>query len=480
MKRREFIHKAAALGLSVATGRNGPLYGAPAAPIEVRGHVVAGGKGLAGVAISDGYQSVVSDGSGEFSILLSSDSGPFLVLTVPSSYWTNRFYISTAEAVKKSPVFHLNPLQQDDRYTAIYMTDVHLGEGNSDQSYARFQATIDEINALDPLPAFCWVGGDITLQGGKGQRYVELMSQLKVPVRNAVGNHEMLVRELDPRESFQRLFGPTYYSFNVGQVHYVTLDGCHIQPRAEGYKNVEGLLSARELHWLADDLRQVPDEMAVVVAIHIPLISDYPLRRGTTAEKVPYWVMQNADEVVDLLTDHGVSLVLQGHLHENERNMRSGIEFVESISVCGRWWKAADGALDHGVSGEPRGYRILEVDGSTVRHQYKSSAESRTDAVGEIAGRPSNLQADRDCVLSVNIFDATAKSTVAASLDERRFELLTPGTTVRYHEDLEPAHHWKWTIPGSAIPSGQHMLRVQVREPGSPLQQFEHAIAATA
>ena len=480
MKRRDFIHKAAALGLSVATSRSGRLYGAPAAAVEMRGHVVAGGKGLAGAVISDGYHSVVSDASGEFSILLSSDSGPFLVLTVPSGYWTNRFYISTAEALKKSPTFQLDTLRQDDQYGAIYMTDVHLGEGNSDQSYTRFRATIDEINALDPLPAFCWVGGDITLQGGKGQRYVELMSRLKMPVRNAVGNHEMLVRERHPREGFQRLFGPTYYSFNVGQVHYVTLDGCHIQPRSEGYKNVEGILSARELHWLADDLRRVPDEMAVVVAIHIPLVSDYPLRRGTTAEKVPYWVMQNADEVVDLLTDHGVSLVLQGHLHENERHMRSGIEFVESISVCGRWWKAADGVLDHGVSGEPRGYRILEVDGSTIRHQYKSSAESRTDVVGEIAGRPSHLQAHRDCVLSVNVFDATLKTTVVASLDERPFEQLTPGSNVRYHEDLEPAHHWKWTIPGPGITSGRHKLRVQVTEPGKPLQQFEHEIAATS
>lgn len=479
MKRRDFIQQAAALGLVTAGGPwQQQLLAGPVAPTEVRGHVVAGNDPLPGVRVSDGYRVATTDASGQFSIVVGPHSGPFLFVTTPTGFWADAFFLPTVQATQTPPVFRLKRSKQADHYTAIYLTDVHLGEGHSERSYARFQATLEEINAMDPLPAFCWVGGDITLQGGKGQRYVELMSRLKMPVRNAVGNHEMLVHEPDPRQPFQRLFGPTYYSLDVGQVHYIALDGCHVNRQAEGYKNVEGLLSARELHWLEEDLRSVPDSMTTVVSVHIPLISSYPRRRGTTAESVPYWVVQNAEETVDLLARYGVSLVLQGHLHENERSMRRGIEFVESISICGRWWKTSEEVREHGVSGEPRGYRILDIEGATVRHRYQSSAEARVDAVGQIVGTPSQLTADMDAELAINIFDAAPRTVVRASIDGGSFEQLAPGTSKCYHEDLQPVHHWQWTLPRASLTPGQHLLRVQVQSPDQPPEHFDHVVTA--
>ena len=273
------------------------------------------------------------------------------------------------------------------------------------QSFPRFQATIDEINDMDPLPAFCWMGGDISLQRGEGKRYVEIVSRLKMPVRNGVGNHEMLIQQFDPRGEFQELFGPTYYSFDVGNVHYITLDGCQVDARRK--QQVLGKLSARELHWLEEDLKNVPEGMATVVAIHIPLVSDYPERRDTTAERAPHWIIQDAGDVIDLLSKYGVSLVLQGHLHENQRIIRKGIEFVESISVSGTWWNAAAERREVGVSGEPRGYRVLDVQGEQISHRYRSSAESRSDTIGEIVGRPHRAPSSEDLTLQVNVFDAS-------------------------------------------------------------------------
>jgi UDP-2,3-diacylglucosamine pyrophosphatase LpxH len=473
MQRREFIRKAATLGL-VATAPAGPLFAAPATAAVARGHVVADKRPVAGVSVSDGCRVVSTDAAGQFVLPIGPDSGPFVFITIPSGYWTDRFFVPTAEAARKPPVFNLQTGQRDEQHTAVYLTDVHLGEGHADTSYRRFAATIDEINGLDPLPAVCWVGGDITLQGGKGEWYVALMTRLKMPVRNAVGNHEMLVKESDPRDRFGRLFGPSWYSFDIGNVHYVTLDGCHINRAAEGFKNVEGKLSRRELNWLAEDLRRAGDHKAKVVSIHIPLVSDYPQRRGTTAEKVPYWVIQNAEEVVDLLAQHGVSLVLQGHLHENQRSMRKGIEFVESVSVCGRWWKTDPRLREHGVSGEPRGYRILNVAGSTVRHRYLSSAEARNDVIGEIVGKPQSLPAGQAAKLAVNIFDPAPEAVVSANVDGGPFKSLPRGGGVCYHENLEPAHHWEWKLP--ALVRGRHVLTVQLEEAHQKAQRFEHVL----
>ena len=169
MKRREFVQQAAAIGLTVTTGWQ-RLPAAPVPPAEVRGHVVCGAQPLSGVRVSDGYHVVLTDGSGRFSMPVGPDSGSFLFVTTPSGYWTDRFYIPIALAVKESPVFRLDRREAHEQHATVYLTDVHLGEGHAEESYARFQATLDEINAMDPLPAVCWVGGDITLQGGKGAR----------------------------------------------------------------------------------------------------------------------------------------------------------------------------------------------------------------------------------------------------------------------------------------------------------------------
>jgi len=405
------------------------------------------------------------------------DSGPFVFVTVPRGFWTDRFYQPTVMAASKQPVFALNRHKGDDAYRALYLTDIHLGDGRSDQSFKRFQATIDEINKMDPLPAFCWMGGDISLQRGEGKRYVEMISRLKMPVRNGVGNHEMLIQQSDPRAEFQGLFGPTYYSFDVGNVHYITLDGCQVNPR--NAQQVVGELSARELHWLEEDLKNVPVGTATVVAIHIPLVSDYPERRDTTAERSPHWIIQNSSDVIDLLSRHGASLVLQGHLHENQRIVRKGIEFVESISVSGTWWKAPAERREVGVSGEPRGYRVLDVQGERISHRYRSSAESRSETIGEIVGRPRSASASEDLALHVNVFDASEQAEVLSRVDDAPPAVLHRSYQKKHFANLKPAHHWKLTIPASRMTTGRHRLQVQVKEPGQAAESFDHMIFAS-
>jgi hypothetical protein len=297
-----------------------------------------------------------------------------------------------------------------------------------------------------------------------------------MPVRNSVGNHEMMYTKENPRDDFQQLFGPTYYSFDVGQVHYVTLEGCRVDRLENGYKNVVGLLSARELNWLEHDLKNVPDGTTTVVAVHIPLVSDYPERRDTTSEKAPYWVIQNADRVIELLSKHNVSLVLQGHLHENNRMFSKGIEFVESNSICGTWWKSSEGMRENGVSGEPRGYRMLEVRNARVEHRYLSSAESRVDAIGEIVGRPKKLPAGKNASLQVNIFDGCDRTKVLSSLDDGAFNQLQSSISHLHYANLKPAHHWQWSLQGRALTPGKHLLKVRVEEPGHPTATFQHHI----
>ena len=216
--------------------------------------------------------------------------------------------------------------------------------------------------------------------------------------------------------------------------------------------------------------------MATVVAIHIPLVSDYPERRGTTAEMAPYWVIQNADEVIDLMAHHGVPLVLQGHLHENQRILRKKIEFVASISVCGTWWKSPAGTREFGVSGEPRGYRILDIRDDRIDHLYQSSAESRVDTIGEIVGLPQTLPVGKDAALQVNVFDASEQAIVSTRFDNGPMKVLQRSSEMKYFANLQPTHHWKWNVSANLLNSGRHVLNVQIKDGDKPDSSFEHVV----
>ena len=171
----------------------------------------------------------------------------------------------------------------------------------------------------------------------------------------------------------------------------------------------------RELEWLRADLALQPPGKPIVVGVHIPIVSSYPERRSTSPKDAPYWEMTNREVLTDLFAQHHVRLVLQGHMHENERTVIEGVEYVSSISVSGSWWQRGEG-LERGVDNSPRGYRIVSVDGVSVTHRYQSSAESRTPSGGEFyeLGNPRVASAASEFVF--NCYDAlNAATAVRAS-----------------------------------------------------------------
>ena len=95
---------------------------------RVRGRVVSQGEPLAGVRCSDGRQVVLTDREGRFVIDPGGEAGPFVFVVIPRGYWTDRFYVPTADAVAREVVFDLTPSGPADRYAAAYITDIHLGE----------------------------------------------------------------------------------------------------------------------------------------------------------------------------------------------------------------------------------------------------------------------------------------------------------------------------------------------------------------
>lgn len=151
-------------------------------------------------------------------------------------------------------------------------------------------------------------------------------------------------------DTFKRNYGPSYYSFNRGQVHYVVLDDVLYLGSDRNYK---GSVTRNQLEWLKKDLAFVPKDRLIVLCLHIPVHN----------------AVDNRQALYDMLRDYKVH-IMSGHTHYN-RNVISGnvYEHVHG-TVCGAWWT---GPVCE--DGTPSGYGIYEVDGTDLKWQYKSTGK---------------------------------------------------------------------------------------------------------
>ncbi|MGQ9590307.1 MAG: nucleoside hydrolase [Planctomycetota bacterium] len=458
--RREFLGLAAAAGF-LAGARARWLFAA----IEnrtVSGRVFGGSAPLPGARVSDGLRVAKTDASGRYEIDVGPDSGPFLFVTTPPGYWRSVFYLPTAEAAATGAAdFRLDERPQPPRFRFVFWTDIHLEGGEA--AVRKFRRTIEEVNALEP--AFVWAMGDITLEGKAGKRYLECLEGLRAPIRNGPGNHEMLVREPNPRGEFEALFGPTYYSFEWAGIHCVVLDGCEVVSDRQDWTSVHGGISERELRWLEADLEAKPRGAPVVAAIHIPLFTTFSSRGPIPKEGTAPWVVRNAERVHELLRAHEARLVLQGHLHENERLVRDGVEYATSQAVSGSWWASGEG-FERGTDGAPRGYRVVEVDGTRISHRFVSSAESHIEARGEFRVPSRPIRPERYAAFLFHAHDVPAGARFLGRIDgggERELLRATPvsPTSRRIRPNCAELR-----LDTTALAPGEHAIEVEVSAPG--------------
>ncbi len=443
----------------------------------VRGTVRAEGSPLSGVLVSDGWQVVRTDARGGYELPLSASSGRFVFVTTPAGYWTETFYVPRQQAAATGRAdFALRRAEQRERFDFVFITDMHLD--NKKVGMAKFRASLDEINTLQPPPAFLWAQGDICLQGQSGPDYVAGLKLAAMPVRNGPGNHEMMLAKTNPREDFETLFGPTYYSFDWGPVHCIVLDGNKPIPGVKDYKGVHGAVEGSELSWLRADLAAQPPGKPIVVGIHIPIVTTYPERRRESPPDAPYWEVTNRDVLTDLFAAHHVRLVLQGHMHENERTVVKGVEYVTSISLSGSWYQSGQG-MERGVDGSPRGYRIVSVDGTKVTHRYYSSCESRVDRQGEFYGLDKPIARGTAVPLVFNCYDAPHGSTAEARLDDGSWQPMPAFAAMNEKIGLAMPHHFRLQADTTALAPGRHAVTARVRWPGGEVVEETAELTVT-
>jgi hypothetical protein len=362
-----------------------PAEGAPPSRyVRVRGRVRAGAstgaRGIPRVAISDGLTVVITDKNGDFELVTA--RGAFVRCSIPGEYEIATTENGTAKLYQKvtpgaagdaSIVFDLKPRAESAAHHGfLVLADPQTQ--NTRETGLFHAETVPDVQALlkanGGLPTFGVGCGDMMFDDlSLFPEYERAVTRMGTPFFQVIGNHDLdlLARsdETASVEFFER-FGPTYYSFNVGAMHYVVLDD--VMWHGSGYI---GYVDETQLEWLEADLKQVERGRPVVVFTHVPLLSTQYRRREESAPGTTN-VVSNRLAIYRLLASYKAH-VMSGHTHENENVLENGLFEHIHGAVCGAWWT---GPIAH--DGSTNGYGVYEVHGEELRWYYKSTGQPAT------------------------------------------------------------------------------------------------------
>lgn len=373
-------------------------------------------KPLQGVMVTDGMNVVKTDKKGRFS-LPGYEKTRFITVTTPAGYETRQFYLSTKEN-RKSYDFLLKESKrtQTKEHSFIQITDTEvtggLGRWVTDLKYY----------IGNEKPAFLIHTGDICYESGLQMHAKVVNSQtMDCPVYYCIGNHD-LVKGNYGEELYESLFGPTWYSFDVGNMHYV------VTPMSHGDNPTDYTLTD-VYNWLKNDLAMMREEQSLIVFNHdLFTPSDDFVYKADDQHRID-------------LRKHRIKAELYGHMHYSYVRNQNGI-----YTIC-------TGTLDKGgIDHSPSSFREIKVNANNeIKTQLRYTfIEPKVTIVSPMNHQKANMTIfDGQLPVSVNTYHSQAKT-------------LQVSYSVSYPEDnqviakgeLNPLTDWNWTgniqLPTSA------------------------------
>lgn len=381
------------------------------------GKVLSDQQGVAGVVVTNGTSFAVTDGDGFFSlpydytathVYISSPAG----YTVPVVNSVPKFWVRLRDVPdKKNIVFHLDKLSgSDQKHYFIAVGDPQVRnatELNKLKPILDFMGQDVSKSGLSPLHLM--VTGDIVFDTptmhDQSKSFFSAVSQ---PVYYAIGNHDHVVNKsqaASPNNDktadsvYVRHYGPTDYSFNRGEVHYIVLDNIFYEGGADVKYSVQ--FTQAQLKWVKSDLSYVPKNKAVVVMFHGP--SDSPYSSSLTG---------NSGELYTLLSGYANVQIICGHTHYNYVvDDYPGVTEHIVGAACGGWWEGP--VCPDGV---PLGYKLFEADGATLKWTYRSYVHPEDQFSVFVPGYRDPVLPPAEELL-VNVWDWDPQWTVSWSAD---------------------------------------------------------------
>jgi hypothetical protein len=204
------------------------------------------------------------------------------------------------------------------------------------------------------------------------------MAQIGIPIWNIPGNHDLNLESPSYQyatQTYKSVFGPVYYSFDYGQVHFLAINNVGFKGKGKGY---EGYIDVKQMQWLENDLKDVPEDNLIMIITHIPLIT-YASDRTFPSNIYT----ANFNELLKVLSRFQYVYTISGHDTSNSWKVQVnhshgwyGRPFIAHTlaEVRGNGWQGPRD--ERGVraatmsDGNPNGYYLFHFEGNKVKPQF--------------------------------------------------------------------------------------------------------------
>ena len=168
---------------------------------------------------------------------------------------------------------------------------------------------LNKINS-DPEISFIVNTGDFALTGQQKDydNYLKIIKTSNVPVYQVIGNHDAVYGGW---KIFKKVFGPSYYSFNHENSHFVVLDNA--------FKNS---FDKRQFDWLVGDLK-ANKQKHTFIFFHKPTFDATNTYPDHTMDS-RYWI----EKMMATFKKYNVDYVFSGHIHGYGKAERNGIIYI--------------------------------------------------------------------------------------------------------------------------------------------------------
>jgi hypothetical protein len=456
--------------------------------------------GIAGVRVSNGREIVLTDESGAYRLPIDDDTILFVIK--PRGWMTRiddlnipRFYcihkpdgspklkypgVAPTGPLPASVDFPLYPQDEPERFRVIVFGDTQV-DSIEDVNYLAHDI-VEEVIGTEA--AFGFTLGDIV------NEKLELLEPLNrtvaligVPWYNVPGNHDMDVtapNDAQADDSFERVYGPPYYSFDYGPVHFIVLDDIVWYGATEDRGgHYDAGLGERQLEFVRNDLALVPKDRLVVLTMHIPIV-----------------LIKERKELFQVLAQHPHTVSFSAHTHNNAHWFLGPDQdwpgaqphhHLNFTTACGCWWRGApdEFGLPHATmsDGAPNGWSLVTFDGTRYSAVYKAARRPADCQMSIYA--PESVPADQagQTEVLVNVFAGSERSTVEMRLGKGAWVRLERVAredpyyaAIKQAEETEDPprgrklpragksrHIWVGTLPPGP-PAGTHLIEVRTTD----------------
>lgn len=347
---------------------------------------------IAGAVISDGYEVVQTDENGLYQ-MASLKKNPYVFISIPSGYTVASdgilptFMVYLAKPADTAERADFNLIREDGQknHTMLIFGDIHLANRNKDrEQFSDFVADVNSYVSTVSGPVYALTLGDMTWDvywysnNYFFEQYLRDAGNLTgLKVFHTIGNHDHDMNatgDWNTVTKYKNAICPNYYSFNIGDVHYISLDdivcrNTQASTTNGDYRKYTEEMAPEVIAWLKKDLALVSKSTRIVVATHAPVFH----QDGSES-------LVDCSTLTNCFSGYDVDFVT-GHTHKMwnvDKMADRKIYEHNSGAICATWWWTGyyTSGLNIAPDGAPGGWRIMEVNGTDLKWQFRGVKRS--------------------------------------------------------------------------------------------------------